>query len=286
MKGELTPIAMARRIAHRSRRFVIRTPSQTQAAAKATPITGRAMLIPAILHAGRQGREWLLCSGSGTFSVPTAGSVQRGNCSKCGYSSAAHFLDRNFLSIALAGANTCPQNSGEPGTAGFLASVHFKFAAPHRHDVHAGATNWLDHPEIRTDIEARGRNANDSGCRDGREFVGIAVHPSIVPRTRGSQQRNVPQPQAAIPSPASPRVRCQNQRTTNRRSRRMSDQSTARPLFRKIATGMSIVCFLLAGWAAIFVDEEIRFIAAGVCLFVGFVMLVIGVKGRWPPGRS
>ena len=51
----VTPAAI--HFAHRSRRLTIRTPSQTQKAAKATARIGRRMAMPAILSGMTRGRE-------------------------------------------------------------------------------------------------------------------------------------------------------------------------------------------------------------------------------------
>jgi hypothetical protein len=60
------------------------------------------------------------------------------------------------------------------------------------------------------------------------------------------------------------------------------DTPQARPLFRKLALGMALVCFVLALVLGIAPIED-KLLAAGSCLFVGFVMLTIGKTGFWPP---
>ena len=59
----------------------------------------------------------------------------------------------------------------------------------------------------------------------------------------------------------------------------------ARPVFRRLAVGVAVVCFVLAGVFG-FVADEGRWLAVGVCLAVGVMMAVIGVTGYWPPRRS
>ena len=56
----------------------------------------------------------------------------------------------------------------------------------------------------------------------------------------------------------------------------------ARPLFRKLALGMAVVCFILATVFGIAPGED-KLLTVGSCLFVGFVMLTIGKTGFWPP---
>jgi hypothetical protein len=56
----------------------------------------------------------------------------------------------------------------------------------------------------------------------------------------------------------------------------------ARPLFRKLALGMAIVCFILATVFGI-ARVENKLLTAGSCLFVGVVMLTIAKTGFWPP---
>ena len=59
----------------------------------------------------------------------------------------------------------------------------------------------------------------------------------------------------------------------------------ARPVFRKLALGVAVVCFALGGVFG-FVADESRWLAVGGCLVVGAMMAVIGVTGYWPPHRS
>jgi hypothetical protein len=59
------------------------------------------------------------------------------------------------------------------------------------------------------------------------------------------------------------------------------EKPQARPLFRKLALGMAIVLFLLAAACQLApVDKNLKLMAGGSCLFVSFVMLKIGKKGR------
>jgi hypothetical protein len=59
----------------------------------------------------------------------------------------------------------------------------------------------------------------------------------------------------------------------------------ARPIFRRAATGLAVLCFGLAVVFAMMVPEEGWF-GPGVCVFVGFVMATIALTGHWPPHRS
>jgi hypothetical protein len=60
------------------------------------------------------------------------------------------------------------------------------------------------------------------------------------------------------------------------------ERPPARPLFRKLAVGMAVVCFILAAVFGIVPDEN-KLLGVLVCLFVGFVTSVIGTTGYWPP---
>jgi len=62
----------------------------------------------------------------------------------------------------------------------------------------------------------------------------------------------------------------------------VDEKPPARPLFRKLVTGLAVVCFLLAivfGFAPI----EEGWLAVVVCLFMGFMMATIGRTGYLPP---
>lgn len=63
------------------------------------------------------------------------------------------------------------------------------------------------------------------------------------------------------------------------------ERPQVRPLFRKIALAMAVVCFLLAGVLE-FAPIGSKVLPVGASLGVGFVMLTIGKTGYWPPGRS
>jgi hypothetical protein len=58
----------------------------------------------------------------------------------------------------------------------------------------------------------------------------------------------------------------------------------ARPLFRKLALGVAVVCFALAAVTGLTGEGDGLF-GPLVCLAVGFVMAAIGVTGYWPPAR-
>jgi hypothetical protein len=60
------------------------------------------------------------------------------------------------------------------------------------------------------------------------------------------------------------------------------ERPPARPLFRKLALGMAVVCVLLAAVFG-FAPVEDRLLGVGICLFLGFVMFTIGRTGFWPP---
>jgi hypothetical protein len=60
------------------------------------------------------------------------------------------------------------------------------------------------------------------------------------------------------------------------------ERPQARPLFRKSALGMALVCFLLAAVIGLAPLGD-RLLGVGICLFVGFMMSTIGLTGSWPP---
>jgi hypothetical protein len=67
----------------------------------------------------------------------------------------------------------------------------------------------------------------------------------------------------------------------------MSDgaSSQARPLFRRLAAVVVVLCFFLAGLFGLFLDDG-KWLFIGLCIFVGFVMATIASTGQWPPPKS
>jgi peptidoglycan/LPS O-acetylase OafA/YrhL len=63
------------------------------------------------------------------------------------------------------------------------------------------------------------------------------------------------------------------------------EKPNARPMFRRLALGMAVVCFVLGAVFGIAQGDDSLFTML-VCLFVGFVMLTIARTGRWPPPRE
>jgi peptidoglycan/LPS O-acetylase OafA/YrhL len=63
------------------------------------------------------------------------------------------------------------------------------------------------------------------------------------------------------------------------------EKPKARPIFRKLALGMAVVCFVLGAVFGVVADDNTPF-AVGTCLFLGFVMLTIARTGLWPPPRG
>ena len=63
------------------------------------------------------------------------------------------------------------------------------------------------------------------------------------------------------------------------------EKPPARPIFRRLAVGLAIACFILAGVFVILVPEE-GWMGPGVCVFIGFVMSTIAATGYWPPRHS
>jgi hypothetical protein len=55
----------------------------------------------------------------------------------------------------------------------------------------------------------------------------------------------------------------------------------ARPMFRKLALGVAVICFILAAVTGLTGEGAELFGPLG-CLFVGFVMAAIGATGYWP----
>jgi hypothetical protein len=63
------------------------------------------------------------------------------------------------------------------------------------------------------------------------------------------------------------------------------DIPPVRPAFRKLAAGVAVVCFVLAGVFGLARPEDGLFTPV-VCLVVGAIMAVIAVTGYWPPPRT
>jgi hypothetical protein len=59
----------------------------------------------------------------------------------------------------------------------------------------------------------------------------------------------------------------------------------ARPIYRKLALGVAVVCFALAAISG-FARPGDGLHGLAILLFLGFVMAVIGVTGYWPPRRK
>jgi len=60
-------------------------------------------------------------------------------------------------------------------------------------------------------------------------------------------------------------------------------KTSARPLFRKLAFYVSMLCFLAAGVFVVFQPgSEGNGVGVVICMLVGFVMLTIGKTGHWP----
>lgn len=56
-----------------------------------------------------------------------------------------------------------------------------------------------------------------------------------------------------------------------------------RPVFRKLALGVALFCFVAAGAFGLFGDGDLT--GPIICLAVGGMMTVIGATGYWPPRR-
>ena len=65
---------------------------------------------------------------------------------------------------------------------------------------------------------------------------------------------------------------------------KLPEQPDARPMFRKLALGVSMVCLALA-LLFTFGDFGQGMFPAIICYFVGYVMLVIWQTGKWPPRK-
>jgi hypothetical protein len=61
----------------------------------------------------------------------------------------------------------------------------------------------------------------------------------------------------------------------------VAEKPLARPLFRKLALGVAVVCFALA--VAGLASPGDGLFGPLVCLAVGFVLAVVGAAGYWPP---
>lgn len=59
----------------------------------------------------------------------------------------------------------------------------------------------------------------------------------------------------------------------------------ARPIFRRLALGLSIVLFILAAVFTFAAPQDDEF-ARNLCIGVGAMMLVIGTAGNWPPRKG
>jgi hypothetical protein len=60
----------------------------------------------------------------------------------------------------------------------------------------------------------------------------------------------------------------------------------ARPLFRKLAFAVAVVCLIAALLVAIYSPRDEVLLSTGIFLFVGAVMLAIGITGNWPPRQK
>jgi hypothetical protein len=59
----------------------------------------------------------------------------------------------------------------------------------------------------------------------------------------------------------------------------------ARPFFRQLAIGLSIVLFFLAA-VFTFAAPQVDDFARNLCIGIGAMMLVIGATGSWPPRKG
>jgi hypothetical protein len=62
------------------------------------------------------------------------------------------------------------------------------------------------------------------------------------------------------------------------------ERPQARPLFRRLAAVLAVLCVILAGLFGWFLDDG-KWLFVGIALFVGFVMATITTTGHWPPKR-
>jgi hypothetical protein len=67
----------------------------------------------------------------------------------------------------------------------------------------------------------------------------------------------------------------------------VKEKPPARPVFRKLALGTALVCFVLAlvAWIVAPADGGDSLFGVWVCVFVGMVMVSIAATGYWPPRR-
>jgi len=62
------------------------------------------------------------------------------------------------------------------------------------------------------------------------------------------------------------------------------ERQPARPLFRRLAAVLAVLCFLLTGLFG-WVLEDGKWFFVGLGLFVGLVMATAATTGYWPPNR-
>jgi hypothetical protein len=62
------------------------------------------------------------------------------------------------------------------------------------------------------------------------------------------------------------------------------ERPQARPLFRRLAAVLAVLCYVLGGLFGWFLEDG-KWFFVGICLFVGFVMMTIASTGYWPPKR-
>src|SRR5690242_2412964 len=63
-----------------------------------------------------------------------------------------------------------------------------------------------------------------------------------------------------------------------------STSPPARPLFRRLAAVLAVLCFLLTGLFGWFLEDGKWFFVV-LCLFVGLMMTTIASTGYWPPRK-
>jgi hypothetical protein len=62
------------------------------------------------------------------------------------------------------------------------------------------------------------------------------------------------------------------------------ERPPARPVYRRLAAVLAVLCCVLAGLFGWFLDDG-RWVFVGLALFVAFVMWAIAATGYWPPRR-